>query len=259
MQKNTLNLLQNHGIVFSQHYCCANEQDYEKFDNKLTALLNSWEMDNAMYSVCDLKSKNFLYISPMLQNLFGQQKPADWSPGNKNGFYGTIYPDDLAFVLDTEIMVYEFLQTLPLHERLNYRLIYEFRLLGAENNLYRIINQLKIFEYDKFGNSWLLLVKSNLMPGMLHCETLRRSMINRQTKELCLFLDENGNKPQQLLTKREQEILALIAQGLDNTYISEKLFISTCTLSKHKQNIIEKTQTANIIQALSYATILGLI
>jgi len=259
MQKNTLNLLLGHGFMFAQHSCRVNDQDYEEFDNKLNILLKSWEMDNAMYSVCDLNRKCFLYTCPMLQNLFGNNKPVDWSPGNKNGFYGSIHPEDLAFVLDTEILVYEFLQNLPLYERLNYRLTYEYRLLGVENHLYRIINQLKIFEYDKFGNSWLLLVKSNLMPGMLHCETLRRSMINRQTKELCLFLDENGNKPQQLLTKREQEILALIAQGLDNTYISEKLFISTCTLSKHKQNIIEKTQTANIIQALSYATILGLI
>jgi len=94
---------------------------------------------------------------------------------------------------------------------------------------------------------------------MLNCETLRRFLINHQTNELCLFLDENSNKPQHLLTKREHEILILIAQRLDNKAISEKLFISTCTLGSHKQNIIEKTKTANITQALSYSTILGLV
>jgi hypothetical protein len=88
-----------------------------------------------------------------------------------------------------------------------------------------MINQLIVLEYDKFGNSWLLLVKSHLVQGMVHCETLRQSLVNQQTKELCLFNEENGNKLQLLLTRREQEVLTLIAQGLDNTSISEKLFI----------------------------------
>ena len=156
MQKNTLNLLQGHGFMFAQHGCFVNHKDYIEFDNKLAALLKSWEMDNAMYSVCDLNHKCFLYTCPKLQNLIGKHLQLDWSPGNKNGFYGAIHPDDLAFVLDTEIMSYEFLHTLPLHERLNYRLTYEFRLPGTDNNLYRMINHLILLEYDKFGNSWLL-------------------------------------------------------------------------------------------------------
>ena len=257
MQKKTLNLLQSHGFMFAQHSCCVNDKDYLKFDDKLTVLLKTWELDNAMYSVCDLNHKCFLYTCPKLQNLIGKHLPIDWSPGNKNGFYGAVHPDDLAFVLDTEIQVYEFLHQLPLYEKLNYKLMYEFRLLGADDNLYRIINHLIMLEYDKFGNSWLLLIKSHLIHGMDHNKTLRRSMMNRQTNEWCLFNDENGNKPQQLLTKREQEILALIDEGLNNKAIADKLFISLSTLASHKQNIIEKTQTANIIQALSYASILG--
>jgi len=164
MQKNTLNLLQGHGIIFDQHRCHVNELDYEEFESTLTALLKSWEMDNAMYSVCDLNHKCFLYTCPMLKNLFGSPIQVDWCPSNKNGFYGSIHPCDLAFVLDTEIMVYEFLHTLPLYEKLNYKLMYEFRLVGAENILYRIINQLKVLEYNKYGNSWLLLVKATWCP-----------------------------------------------------------------------------------------------
>jgi hypothetical protein len=136
MQKNTLNLLLGHGFIFTQHRCQVNDQDYDEFDNKLSTLLISWEMDNGMYSVCDLNRKSFLYTCTKLQNLIDSNKPFDWCPGSKNGIYGYIHPDDLAFVLDTEILVYEFLHKLPLCERLNYRLIYEFRLFGAENNLY---------------------------------------------------------------------------------------------------------------------------
>lgn len=259
MQKKTLNLLPVHGFAFSQHHCTVTEQDYDEFDNKLSTLLKSWEMDNGIYSVCDLNRKNFLYTCPALQNVLGINKPLEWCPGSKNGIYGYIHPDDLAFVLDTEIMVYEFLSKLRWYERLDYRLMYEFRLIGAKNALYRIINMVKVFEYDRYGNSWLLLVKSHLMCGMSKEETLRRFLFSHPTKELWLFTNGNGKKPQKLLSDREREILGLVAQGHDNTYITKKLFISIYTLSRHKQNIIEKTNTSNIIQALSYASILGLV
>lgn len=42
------------------------------------------------------------------------------------------------------------------------------------------------------------------------------------------------------LTKREKEVLSLIAQGLDNTEISEKLFISPRTVDTHRTNIMQK-------------------
>jgi len=257
MQKKTLNLLQGHGFMLAQHACFVNDNDYAKFDDKLTVLLKTWELDNAMYLVCDLHHKRFLYTSPKLQHLLGNHLPLDWNPGNREGFYGAVHPDDLAFVLDTEIQVYEFLHPLPLYKKLNYRLTYEFRLVGADHQVYRMINHLILLEYDKYGNSWLLLIKSHLLPGMDHCATKRRSMMNRKANQLCLFNDENSSKSLQLLTKREQEILVLIDEGLSNKAIADKLFISLSTLASHKQNIIEKTRTTNIIKALSYANILG--
>ena len=42
------------------------------------------------------------------------------------------------------------------------------------------------------------------------------------------------------LTKREKEILSLIADGLDNQEISEKLFISPRTVDTHRTNIMQK-------------------
>ena len=259
MQKNTLNLLHGHGFMFSQHRCRVNENNYEQFNDKLTTLQLSWEMDNGMYSVCDLNHKRFLYLCPKLHKLIGNHTPVNWAPGSKDGFYGYIHSNDLAFVLDTERMVYEFLNPLPLYEKQKYKLIYEFRLIGEANVSYRLVNHLKLLEHDKFGNSWLLLIKSNLVYGNFRDETMHRFLLNSDTKKLCLFCDNGGSKPHHILTRRELEILSLISQGLDNNTIAEKLFISIGTLCKHKQNIIEKTQTANITQALIYAGILGLV
>ncbi len=48
-----------------------------------------------------------------------------------------------------------------------------------------------------------------------------------------------------LLTRREKEVLALIAEGLTNHEIGEKLFISTTTVDTHRKNLLAKFGVKN--------------
>lgn len=48
-----------------------------------------------------------------------------------------------------------------------------------------------------------------------------------------------------LLTGRETELLALIANGLDNKSIAEELRISPFTVKRHIENIYKKLQAKN--------------
>lgn len=60
------------------------------------------------------------------------------------------------------------------------------------------------------------------------------------------------------LTERELETLRLIAQGLTNHDIAEKLTISERTVGKHVSNILDKLHLANRTQAALYALRRGL-
>lgn len=54
-----------------------------------------------------------------------------------------------------------------------------------------------------------------------------------------------------VLTRREKEVLGLIAEGLTNNAIAEKLFISTTTVDTHRKNLLTKfdvKNTANLIR-----------
>ncbi|MCF8010972.1 MAG: response regulator transcription factor [Clostridiales bacterium] len=55
------------------------------------------------------------------------------------------------------------------------------------------------------------------------------------------------------LTRREMEILQLVAQGDNNRSISEKLFISEKTVKNHLTNIFEKLDVGDRTQAALYA------
>ena len=52
------------------------------------------------------------------------------------------------------------------------------------------------------------------------------------------------------LTKREQEILELVAKGCASKEIAPLLFISTATVNTHLKNIYDKLEVNNRIAAL---------
>ncbi len=56
-----------------------------------------------------------------------------------------------------------------------------------------------------------------------------------------------GPNPIEDLTKREIDLLQLVANGLSNQEISEKLFVSIRTVEWHKTNLLQKTNSKNII------------
>lgn len=56
-----------------------------------------------------------------------------------------------------------------------------------------------------------------------------------------------------LLSKREIQILRLIAKGLSNKEIATNLFISTRTVDAHRYNIMQKLQVRNTAELVMYA------
>jgi two-component system, NarL family, response regulator LiaR len=60
------------------------------------------------------------------------------------------------------------------------------------------------------------------------------------------------------LTEREVEVLQLVAQGISNQEISERLVISEATVRTHIGNILNKLHLANRVQAALYALRKGL-
>ena len=61
------------------------------------------------------------------------------------------------------------------------------------------------------------------------------------------------------LTAREREVLRLMAEGLDNHSIAEKLHIAFTTVRAHVQSILEKLASHSKLEAVARANQLGLL
>lgn len=58
---------------------------------------------------------------------------------------------------------------------------------------------------------------------------------------------------------REIEVLHLIAEGLTNNEMSDKLFISKRTIEGHRQSLLEKTGSRNTATLIKFAVLNGII
>ena len=61
------------------------------------------------------------------------------------------------------------------------------------------------------------------------------------------------------ISKREHEVLNLMAQGLSNQEIADKLFVSLNTIKTHSSNLFLKLEVSRRTQAIQKAKVLSLI
>ncbi|MDO5655659.1 MAG: response regulator transcription factor [Flavobacteriaceae bacterium] len=62
-----------------------------------------------------------------------------------------------------------------------------------------------------------------------------------------------------VITKREKEVLKLIAEGMTNQNIADALFISQLTAISHRKSLLQKTGAKNTAQLIRYAIEFGII
>jgi DNA-binding NarL/FixJ family response regulator len=106
-----------------------------------------------------------------------------------------------------------------------------------------------------------------VMPPQLLVQCVRKvhageQWIERRTAKLSLEKllrrEAGAIEIASLLTPRETGILKLVAQGLHNKQIAEKLFISEGTVKVHMHNIYDKLQVDSRVALLRYAQEKGL-
>jgi DNA-binding NarL/FixJ family response regulator len=73
-----------------------------------------------------------------------------------------------------------------------------------------------------------------------------------------LLTNRKSSRYMPVLTKREKEILQLIAQGMRNQEIADKLSLSIRTIENHRFNLIQKLQVNNAAALIRKAIDMGL-
>jgi DNA-binding NarL/FixJ family response regulator len=110
-----------------------------------------------------------------------------------------------------------------------------------------------VFEALKSGASGYITKSANYQELLAALEEIIRGGAPMSSKIARLVIDNFHVNPNSPLTKRETEILSLIAEGKTYTQISEELFISKETSKTHIKNIYAKLQVKSKSEAIAKA------
>jgi DNA-binding CsgD family transcriptional regulator len=172
--------------------------------------------------------------------------------------YQRIHPEDLFERHLLELEFFNFLKTVAPEERLSYATKCKIRTLNAKKEYQRILHRSFYLKNSSEGGLWLAVCLYNyLFEKHGAASGIDGKIVNTKTGE-SFYVDTYINCVN-LLTLREKEILVLISKGGISKGIADQLNISINTVNRHRQNILEKLQVNNSIEAVRTAEALNLL
>lgn len=141
--------------------------------------------------------------------------------------------------------------------------------LHKEHHLNNIFNTYVTKVGDKIpvlfsGSS--MLDEQGVVKGMILIANYNHVEINFEEDANFICSEKDAANHQNLktsseipLTKREREIMKLIAEEQSNQEIAEALFISVRTVETHRKNIMQKLHVKSVIALVKYAALNGII
>jgi DNA-binding NarL/FixJ family response regulator len=85
---------------------------------------------------------------------------------------------------------------------------------------------------------------------------------SKKLKNLNKFLagiEDTLESTDEFFSRREKEVLELLAQGYPTREIAKRLFITDKTVESHRKNLVTKAQVKNTVELIAYASLRGLI
>jgi DNA-binding CsgD family transcriptional regulator len=234
--------------------------DYSVFNKHKPVLQSLADNTNCGVSIFDLYLKDHIFYSPNFGNMLGY----DLNSIKKEGLYfweKKIHAEDYISLMHDGISLLKFFFNFSMNEKLNYKLVSEYRILNAYNEYIRVIEQQQILELDCNGNLWLSLSIIDISPNQNISEQHKSQLLNFKTGKIIPFQKEK--KTNEIigiaLSKREIQILQMVKDGFLSKEISNNLNISLHTVNTHRQRVLEKLGANNSMEAVVYASKLGLL
>lgn len=259
-KKNQNNIAKTYFELLNQQPFIENKLDYSIFEKQKPLLQTLANCANCGVSIFDLFKKVHIFYSPRFGNFLGYDLNVILQKGHE--FWDAkIHPDDYVSLLQNGILLLKLFYQFTNDEKLNYKLVNEYRILNVNNQYVRVIEQQQILELDNYGNLWLALSIIDISPNQVVDEGFKSQLINFRTGKFIPFKEEQKSNKiiNIILTKREIQILQQVKNGLLSKEISNNLNISLNTVNTHRQRILEKLGANNSMEAVVFASKHGLL
>jgi DNA-binding CsgD family transcriptional regulator/PAS domain-containing protein len=233
--------------------------DYTSFIHSFPAIELLLNRSPCITWILNVQTAQFDFISRNVKSILGYETTL-WKAKGLAFLNEVIHPQDQPRIWKLFRCIWDLLLALPPNQRKYYQFTGDYRVRKPDGNYVRILEQNTILQQDNQGNITHLLITASNISHWKKSEALVASVTSTENGScFCYTSDDDHLSPATQLSKREREIVKLLSEGCSSKCIADQLSISFHTVNKHRQNIIEKTQTRNVSEVVHFAFTNGLI
>lgn len=228
------------------------QTDYRKLMQTNPALEMVLGMSPCLSWILDTRTQSFILISNNIEQVLGYKASSFRQ-------YGLVYvneimhPEDKKTIWRQTVDLWKNLQTLPASQKTNFSFSRKFRLRRANGTYITLLEQNSVLQTDSLGNITHVLSVFSDITDLIKNNGAANTFPASTNQALILKSKSESLKPDTKLSKRERQIVRLVAEGYSSKIIADQLFISYHTVNTHRRNIIEKTHTRNTSGLVQFA------
>ncbi|RZK18485.1 MAG: response regulator transcription factor [Pedobacter sp.] len=242
--------------LFAQPFETSYKTDFQLNNAKHIAKMYS-TIENCISVLSDLKTrKSYIFSGTAADRLGLTFQVGEIQSIWEDELLDKIHTQDLQKKYRLEFQFFQLLNTIDTAERTDYQVITKLRIKNKGGKYVLVQHRLLYIGNSDDGSIWLALCLYNIIYDHPEFEIPEGVIINTKTGKV---IDHDEDRFSSLLSAREKEILKLIKHGQRSKEIADKLALSINTVNRHRQNIFQKLNVTNAMEACRIAETTGLV
>ncbi|SEM79138.1 PAS fold-containing protein [Mucilaginibacter gossypiicola] len=212
-------------------------------------LLIFFQIGESCYHIFNFQQVRFDFVSEEVTGVFGYSRYA-FTPEQ---LLENIHPEDRGWFLNCQETAGQFLQGLSPDKQMKYKLRMDYRIKKQDGEYIRVMLQSVVIQNDDAGSVLRTLIVHTDITHLKKDGRPVMSYIGMDGEPSYLDVDVKNHFKEEshLLTKREKEILYLLAEGKASKEIAELLYISKNTVDSHRKSLLRKTGSAGTVELIN--------
>ncbi len=201
----------------------------------------------SFYYIIDYRAAKFSYFSECMETLLGiaAKDALDMHPAEY--MTSTAHPDDLPRVLEIGNQFQEFCKDVRFEKLKDLRLVTSFRLKNKDGDYVKIVCQTCILTYAVNKIITSVFAGISVAAFISEFDIATGVVIDITNGEELVSFSSKKKEAETRLTKREIQVLRLLAIGYQNFQVAERLHISVHTVETHRKRIMAKLEVSKAI------------
>src|SRR5690606_36867893 len=209
-------------------------------------LLNFFQVGDYCYFIFSPPEMRMEYTNHSITDLIGYT-PEEFT---LEKFLEIVHPDELNNYLNFEATITEFWKNLPPEKVMKYKTRYDFRIQCKDGNYKRLLQQVIPIQTEEDGAILRTFVIFTDISHLKQNNKMVLSILGLEGEPSYFDIQpvQKLIPHKEILSRREKEVLQLLADNHSSKKVGEILSLSPYTVNTHRKNMFRKTKTKSILE-----------